>query len=268
LRYDIWGNLLKNMAVIDRLVNAWEIFKTSFEFLGRDKSLMAVPILMIVSAFALVIPFIIALALAKGGAIPLVAIVVLFFAYFWFTFLGAAQAWMVHEVAQGKDATLGSGFSRAGKNFGDIMAYAAVMLLVRTIISSLRRKGGAAGRVGASFLDLIVGIAGKLVLPAMIVTHRSFKESIMQLKQALKAIPEIATFEVGIRPLVGWVNFVGFAIAVAVWFSGFRITAVAILFIWILLVSLVSIFINQTYYTLLYLTVIEKKKIKGVKLKF
>lgn len=197
-------------------------------------------------------------------AVYLVAILASFLGYFWFTFLGAALAWMVYEVAQGKDTTVASGFKRAAHNLGDILAFAAVVMFIRAVSNWLRQKG-MAGQMAGGTLETLAGIAGRLVLPAMIVTERSFGEAVKQLRDSVKAIPEIAAYEIGIRPLVGLAVFIGIGVT-AVLAMVMPIFALFFALAYLLLLIMASIYVNNTYYTLLYLTVIEKKKLKEFRL--
>jgi hypothetical protein len=258
------------MAITNRLVNAWEIFKLSFQFLARDKSLVAIPIIMLLSGIAIIVPFAMVFLLSgpNQGILIMWGLIFAVLANFWFTFLSAAQSWMVHEVAQGKDTTVASGFARAGRNLGDIFVYTIVMMLISAALSNLRKNGGGIGRIIAHAVGIVTGIAAKLVLPAMIVTERSFKESVLQLQKATKAIPEIATFEIGTAPLTGFVIFPSILIGGLLFALGMVLTGIFVIFAAIIIVTLVSKYVNQTYYTLLYLSLIEKKKVKGLKLKF
>src|SRR3972149_4498522 len=133
----------KQASFWDKLVNAWKIFKTSIAFIGRDKSLLAVPILLILSTIGFFALFLISFLTGSSGSLAIFAniIIFMFIIYFWSTFLGAAQAWMVYEVAQGKDATLFSGIGRALKNILDILACLFVLLLIKIVVGSLRGKG-------------------------------------------------------------------------------------------------------------------------------
>ena len=254
------------MAFFDKLANAWYIFTTSLSFIGRDKSLLAVPFLLIFSAVAFCLMFFLVLFIPKAGVAFYANLVIFMFVmYFWSTFLGAAQSWMVHEVAQNKDATLLSGLGMAMKNILDILAFAFVMLLIKILLGSLRKKGAAAN-MAAGFLDLVTGIAGKLVLPAMIVTERNFVQAVKQLGEAIKNIPEIAAFEIGIRPLTSLAVLASIGISVRFGLGMGLLTGITIFFILFLAIIVFSILINQIYYTLLYLTLIEKKKVPGLKL--
>ncbi len=257
------------MGFIDRLHNAWKIFKTSFAFVGRDKSLMIIPIIMVLSCFLLIIPFFI---IFVGSAIVFRyafagVLLCLLLANFWNTFLMSAQSWMVHEVAQGKDTTVMSGIKRALHNVGDIFVYSVVFMIVGILLSMIRQKGGFIGRMIADLLGVFAGIIGKLILPAMIITERSFGDAVKQLKHAKKAIPEIATFEIGIRPIVSLTTFFTFIFAVILFLLFGPIPAIIFFVLYLIVLSMVSLFINNTYYTLLYLTLIEKKHVKGLHLR-
>ena len=238
------------MGFIERLKNSWDIFKFSLGLIKKDKSLIAIPILMFVSVVALIIIFILAFfagSIKEPGAnagIYFWGIVFLFFNYFITTFYASAQSWMVHEVVQGKNTTVASGFKRAFRNFFDILAFVFVFIIIKTIS----------------------GIVGKLVIPSMIITERHFGQAVMQLKDSYKAIPEIATFEIGIKPLISLTTIAGLFLAFIMFISFGIFIGIVSFILWVIVIMLFSVYINTTYYTLVYLTLIEKKKIKGLKL--
>ncbi len=257
------------MGFFDRLKNSWNIFKLSFSLLSKDKSLIAIPVLMLLSFFIFILLFI-PLSIISGDLINsnyfyIIVIITMILFYLWTTFLAAAQSWMVYEVLQGKDTTVKSGLKRAINNLLDIIAFVSVMIVIRIFSSWLRNKGRIGGYAGG-FIDYISGIAGKLVLPAMIVTERNFKEAVEQLKHSIKVIPEIATYEIGIRPLTTLTIFIGLFLSFLFGISFGLFIGIIFFFIIILFITLLSVYINNTYYTILYLTLIEKKKIKGLNL--
>ena len=257
------------MEFFERLKNSWKIFKLSFSLLSKDKSLMIIPVLMLISFFILILLFILspffAINLINSNYNYIVFILLAVLFYFWIIFLEAAQTWMVYEVLQGKDTTLKSGLKRAINNIGDLIAFVSVMLLIRIFSSWLRNKGRI-GEYAGNFIDYISGIAGKLVLPAMIVTEKNFKEAAEQLKHSIKAIPEIATYEIGIRPLTTLAFFAGLFLSFLLGISLGFFVGIIVFFIAMLFTILLSVYINNSYYTILYLTLIEKKKVKGLNL--
>jgi hypothetical protein len=259
-----------SMGFFDRLHNAWKIFKISFEFIGRDKSLMIVPVLMLLSGILFCIlavilyPFV---AIMPESYFYVSILLFVLLAQIWSTFLAAIQSWMVHEVAQGKDTTIASGFKRALHNFKDIIAFAVVFVIISILISILRKRGGRMGRFAAGWLDMLAGIVGKLVLPAMIITERNFGQAVGQLKHSVKAIPEIATFEIGIRPLTTLAIFLGVLAGLLFYVSFGLIFTIIYGITFVVAIILLTLFINNTYYTLLYLTLIEKKHVKGLHLR-
>ncbi len=259
------------MGFFDRLKDSWDIFKFSFGLIKKDKSLIAIPILMFASVIALIIIFILAFfAGSAEGAVSNAGIyfwmiLFLFFNYFINTFYASAQSWMVHEVVQGKNTTIGSGFKRAFRNFFDILAFAIVSIIIKILASGLKKKG-IAGKLAGGFIETIAGIVGKLVIPSMIITERHFGQAVVQLKDSYKAIPEIATFEIGIKPLKSLAAIIGLFLAFVVFLSFGVFIGIIFFVFWIIAIMLLSAYINTTYYTLVYLTLIEKKKIKGLKL--
>ena len=251
------------MSFTGRLANAWYIFKTSLSFIKKDKSLIIVPVLLVLSLFLFII--VILVMYARQTSSILIFFIFMLIIYLWGIFLGAAQSWMVHEVAQGKDTTFLSGIKRAIKNIPDILLFAIVTLIISMIVGSLKKRG-TLGHLAGNFISLITGIAGKLVLPAMIVTERNFIDSVKQLGQAIKAIPEIAVFEIGIKPLtmLSLIISIGIAFLFGIAFS--PLIGIILFAILLLAIIIFGILIEQIYYTLLYLTLIEKKKIPGLKL--
>jgi len=100
----------------------------------------------------------------------------------------------------------------------------------------------------------------------MIITERHFGQAVMQLKDSYKAIPEIATFEIGIKPLISLTTIAGLFLAFIMFISFGIFIGIVSFILWVIVIMLFSVYINTTYYTLVYLTLIEKKKIKGLKL--
>lgn len=158
---------------------------------------------------------------------------------------------------------------RATINIADIIIYSFVYLLISILLSKLRERsthGIPCTSTAASILDIIAGIAGKLVIPGMIITDKHFFQAVKDLGKALKNIPEIAAYEIGIGPLTTLATFlsVGISILLAMTLGIYAgLFLFALLFITILVLTKL---VDQIYYTLLYITLIEKRKIKGLKL--
>ena len=100
----------------------------------------------------------------------------------------------------------------------------------------------------------------------MIVTERTFGQAVKQLKDGVKTVPEIATYEIGIRPLTTLAWIFGIFMSIIVFFSLGIITGIIFTVVWVVCLILLGVYVDMTYYTLLYLTLIEKKKIPGLRL--
>lgn len=276
------------MTFFDRLRNAWELLKLTFQFLKRDKSLLAIPILLPIvnlaafTLFAIMAVFIIHAVPENTPAttsnIAGIIILALFFFIMSFanTFFGAAHSWMVYEVTQGKDTTLSNGLRRALHNFFDIFLFALATMLVRIATNFLRgnkKEGFDAGYIIrnmlANWIDTLTTVLGKLVLPAMIITEKTFTESVTDLKQSVHTWPEILAFEVGVQPLVnlatGIISFIFLIFTILTLPTLFGWFFLTILILTLLAGSVLKSFVNATYYTLLYIALVQKKKITGVK---
>jgi hypothetical protein len=268
------------MGFFDRLKNAWSIFILSWKYAGKDKSLLAIPIWLV----ALNIVFVLALIgvlLGAGLFVPdraiglsmyLIFALYLFCSLFVNVFLGAAQCWMVYEVTLGKDTTVWSGLKRAWKNLADIIWFSIVMFILKILTSKRggRGIGSVLTTIFGGLIETLVRLAGKLVLPAMIVTERTFKEAVLDLQRSSKVWPEMLAFEAGAGPLFSFVGFFGFLIILFVFFllyaTGISLMlsifiAVGLLVMQTALLSIARNFVDSTFHTLLYLALVEKKKI-------
>ena len=266
------------MGFLERLGNAWKIFVLSFQLLGKDKSLAIIPLFMLLSTYIVLILFSIIFGFplytgffssyfARAGVFGqsygiVFVLLFLFLQYFWIYFLAAAQCWMVYEALYGKDTTVISGIKRAFRNLGDILIFSLVMMLL-TGTGSGRNKNAFA-RLFGPVISYFATLAGRLVLPGMIVTEKSFLESVKELKNAPRAWVEIAVYEIGTGPL--WMIFFIILLVMTMWIgslfggSAYGLTLIAGLMI---LIS-VATYVNTTYYTLLYLALIERKQVPGL----
>jgi len=176
------------MGFFDRISNSWNIFKISFDFLRRDKSLMLVPVIGVLTiAAALILFFFLAAPLLQSGG-WLLMILFLLIINIIAVFFAAIQSWMVYEVAVGKDATLSSGAKRAFNNLFDIILFVIASLVVGSVLRAVREKGGVFGEIASGAAGVFVGIAQKLIIPAMIIGERNFWDSVKYLGKATKVL--------------------------------------------------------------------------------
>jgi hypothetical protein len=268
------------MGFFDRLRNSWSLFKVALNFLRRDKSLIAVPILLpIVNLVVFLLAALWVLANFGGPSLPFF-VVVIFVSYLASTFLKAAHSWMVYEVALGKNTTLASGLRRAFQNAADVLWFSLVMTVISIIAGAIRGKGGRGGAsmlrgATAGIIDFLTSVMGKLVLPAMIVTNKTFRESVEDVRSLSKVLPEAILLEAGLGPLelaafvVVFFPLLALAILSMTVLPMFAfwtmITFVALTFVLIIALNILKSFVEITYYTLLYLALVKKRKIKGVK---
>ncbi len=271
---------------INGIKNAWRIFVTCLIFIRRDKSLLIVPVLEGIASVLFVLgiwQFLIKPFMEGGKFTAFVAgspvnIYILIFGlliiyYIIITFLNAAHCWMVYEVAQEKDATLLSGLRRAAKNAKDILLFSIALVVVKVIIGAIHGQQGERRGFGigvarswlGELMDMATNLAAKLVVPAMIVTEKDFIQSVKQLRKALPRLTEIVV-GAGLGPLMMLV-YVLIVIAVILLSSAmptFFPIFVAGGIIFAIILGVMKGAVEKTYYTLLYLTLIEKKKIKGL----
>ncbi len=276
------------MPFIDRLANSWNLLKLSFQFLNKDKSLLAVPIILpflnIITFGILILIILSTVSIIPEktedayGAIIGYSLLALFFFVMSFvnTFFGAAHSWMVYEVVKGKNTTLKDGLKRAFANLWDVFLFALAMMIIKILSAALRgqkKEGFDAGYYLRSFIagwiETISTILGKLVLPAMIITEKSFTESVADLKHSVKKWPEILTFELGVNTVMSFITsliiFPLIVLAILTLPSILGFIFVSLIVLTLIASSILNSFLNATYYTLLYIALVQGKKIKGSK---
>lgn len=274
------------MAFGDNLRQAWQLTKDSFALIGRDKSLLLPPILMLITNIALTVILIYAFVSAFFTGAPnpfgfiyfwalliLFAILTAFLNAFW----SAALAWMVSQVARGEDATLFSGIWRALKNIFDVILYAIVSFLIAGAANSLRqqRRNIFSTFIAGMFAEIVKeawDIAGHLTLPAMIVKDQNFFSALKEVKNVVKHLPEALVggfaFDFIAKGLGAFVFFIGAVVGILS-FPLIGLWAIAVgMLVWFGLGALISIARNLTkvtYFTLLYLWMTDTKFKKGKK---
>ncbi|MBI4139618.1 hypothetical protein HY483_01510 [Candidatus Woesearchaeota archaeon] len=274
------------MTFFGRLKNSLELLKLSFHFLGKDKSLLIVPIMLP----ALNILTFIVLILAGLGFLSKTSeqfmgvygtiVIFTFLAVFFFvmslvnTFFGAVHSWMVFEVVKGEDTTFKNGLRRASQNIKDIIFFSLSMMAIRLVTFYMRGRKKEGLDIGfyirstfAGWIDTLATILGKLVLPAMIITEMSFTEAVADLKRASKTWPEILTFEIGVQPIVNMITTIITIPLILLTIISFP-SIISWIFITLIIMtiltgSVLKSFLNATYYALLYIALIEGKKMKN-----
>ncbi|MBI2507797.1 hypothetical protein HYV89_02485 [Candidatus Woesearchaeota archaeon] len=243
-----------------KLIHSKELIKESFGILKRDKSLWAVPLLSFFSLLILVpLIFVISLPLLKFENEWIFAYVFLFLliVYFVSTFFNAALTWMIWQVKQGKDATIGEGIRRALKNILDVLLFSITTLIVSMLAAMIRggRRqeglGGLGREVGASTLETSWNVLGSLVMPAMIIPEHHYFEAWAEVKEYRKTIPQVLVGHFGL----GIIFSLAMVVAVLIMIGISLASPLAGLVVFVALIVpliILNLLVRTTYFTLLY----------------
>lgn len=169
-----------------KLARSWRLAATSWQILAGEKSLLVLPLLSALTLaaalaaiyFGIVEP----LGLADFSddtpdspdddptleAEHLLVMLLLYAAIsFISTFFGVALASAALGRMRGEGGSAGTGLARASSRLIAIAGYAVMAGALAVALQVLRKRGGVAGRVGASFLDFASSVATFLVVPVI-----------------------------------------------------------------------------------------------------
>jgi Family of unknown function (DUF6159) len=157
-----------------RFARGWRLARLSWNIVERDRSLLALPALMLaacVGAFAVFFLPLAVVASDSGSRMPLLAAAVLI-AYplnFISTFFGVAFVAVLRRHFAGEPASVGDGLSFARTRLGAIAGWALLATVVGLSIRLLERvRGGElAARIAGFLLGALWSLATLFVLPVL-----------------------------------------------------------------------------------------------------
>ena len=192
-------------GVMDRLSRSWNVTKQTFSVMMHDKEILLFPILAaifsLISFAALVAP-IMATAFVSGalgseasGLIFYVGIFAFYFlSAFFSVFFNAGVVHIAKTRMEGGGATFMDGIRAAFSHFGKLLQWslltATIGLILSTLESQARKKGGVLGMIGklaVSLIGLAWAIVSTFVVPAIVLKDEgpidALKSSVAAIKK-------------------------------------------------------------------------------------
>ena len=166
------------------LSNSWELFKTTFSVIRKDKEIILLPILSGIIMIAIGATYIGAIfftGFLGFGFTPLI-IVGFFVMYLLFYFIGfffnAAVIGCATIRLKGGDPTLKDGLRIASENAGAIFLWAIVAATVGLILRAIEERVGFIGKIIISLIGFAWTMATFFVIPVIIYEKKSTFKSI------------------------------------------------------------------------------------------
>ncbi len=162
---------------MSRIANSWNLVKASWAVLRADKELIVFPIIAFVGSIAVMITFIVPMALARmfdnvtgGNQVTYVIVAFLFYLvqYTIIIFANSALVGAAMIRLKGGDPTVRDGLRIATQRFGSILGYALISATVGMILRWLSERG-LLGRIVSSLFGLAWNIVTYLVVPILVV---------------------------------------------------------------------------------------------------
>lgn len=186
--------------LFDKLTKSWEIFKTCFKVLGKEKMLVLYPLISMIAMgivlmvfFGLFIFAFLAQALSESMSLPvLILTMFLIWAmyvamYFVAIFSNVAIVGCARMRLDGKDPVFSDGFKIAMSRLGPILGWALVAATVGLILQFIRERMGQVGKIIASLLGMAWNILTYFVVPTIAAENigpfKAIKRSLQVLKR-------------------------------------------------------------------------------------
>jgi len=257
--------------MFQRLTNSWELVKASWRVLLADKELMIFPVIAFFASLVVMITFAVPTVLAgvldtavTNGDVGVFSYVVafLFYAVMYFVtiFFNSALVGAAMIRLEGGDPTVRDGLRIATSKLGTIFGYAVIAATVGTILRVVSERSGTIGRIVVSLLGFVWNIATFLVVPVLVVENVGPLEAVKRSGSLLKETwGEQIAGNLSVGVIFGLITFgvilLGIPLVILAVLSGsvaLVVTAVALVILLIMAVSLVSSTLSGIYTAAVY----------------
>ncbi|MHB1137446.1 MAG: DUF6159 family protein [Microthrixaceae bacterium] len=252
---------------------SWSLTTASWGVLRQDKELVLLPVISAVSSLVLIAPFVGIAAMTfrttgTGGdesyQLGPAGWVALFVAYllsaYVTIFFQSALVLAANERMTGGSPTLGSALRGAWANAGRILPWALITATVSIVLQFIQQRAGVAGRVVAGLAGVAWALVTLLVLPILVIEQVGVKEAFTRSASAFK---RTWGENVIVNGGIGLVSFLALLLGVVVTgpviylgavdgIIGLTVLGVALLAVWIVVVSVVSAALSGVFRTALY----------------
>lgn len=175
-----------------RLVNSWQLMKTSFGVLRKDKEILLFPLLSLIITIVILISFFTGFFFFMGIEMLfspwtwVILFIIYIILYFVVIFFNTAVVGCATIRLTGGDPTISDGFHIAGKRIGKIFQWAVISAIVGIILKTLQQRGGTAGKIVSWIAGFAWTYATFFIIPVLIYEEKSVLRSIKRSAQIFK----------------------------------------------------------------------------------
>lgn len=265
--------------MFDRLSNGWDLAKQSWRVLMLDKELLLFPLLSGISCILVLASFVVPLwstgyvETVMNEEVPADDVLswILLFCfytvnYFIIVFFNSALISCAIIRFRGGDPTVADGFRAAFKRLPVIFGWALVSATVGVILRVIESRSERAGQIVAALLGVGWSIATYFVVPVLVVENVGPIDAV---KRSWSVIKKTWGESIGANFGIGFITFLGFLVCLVPLVIGgaligngmaaLGIVALAVGFIGLLLVSLISSALDAIILAALYLYAADRE---------
>lgn len=182
---------------MSKTANTWELMKSSWQVLMRDKVLLLFPLFSSVACLLVLLTFVIpvlglggagmrSLARGTGGAAGYVLLFGYYLCNFFVVFFfNAALVAFVTARLRGGEPTLGSSLNVAVACLPQIAAWSVIASTVGVILKALESRAGFLGQIVMSLVGVAWTLVTFFVVPIIVVEHKGAMDAIGGSKELL-----------------------------------------------------------------------------------
>lgn len=257
--------------MFQRLSNSWQLVKASWRVLLADKELMIFPLIAFCASILVMATFAVPTILAgvldtavSNGELSIFSYIVafLFYAVMYFVtiFFNTALVGAAMIRLEGGDPTVRDGLGIAISKLGTIFGYAVIAATVGTILRAISERSGAIGQLVVSLIGFVWNIATFLVVPVLVVENVGPLDAVKRSAGLLKETwGEQIAGNLSVGFIFGIVTFgvilLGIPLIILAVMSGsvaLIVTAVAVIILLIIGISLISSTLSGIYTAAVY----------------
>jgi len=165
--------------------NSWQLMKTSFSVLRKDKEIMIFPVLSFVACAIILLSFFVGFwflglpSIDTSFWIWAIAMIFIYFILFFIViFFNTAIIACAHIRLNGGDPTVSDGLRIASQNLGRIFLWALISATIGMILQAIREKAGLLGKIIALGIGITWSFVTFFIIPVLIYEKKGILPSI------------------------------------------------------------------------------------------
>lgn len=168
-----------------RIGRSWQLMKTSFGVLRKDKEIMIFPVLSFISCVIILLSFFAGFwflglpSMESSMWLWGISMIVIYFILFFIViFFNTAIIACANIRLNGGDPTVADGLRIATQNLGRILIWAIISATIGMILQAIRQRGGWIGRIVAGIFGLAWTYVTFFIIPVLIYEKKGMASSI------------------------------------------------------------------------------------------